>query len=128
MSRPHPVPPVPPIQPSCPDPRRHRHARASAGAVAAVAALVAITYTVRFRSTDGDPADRMLTWMLAGPTWCIGALTVASVVALALPAPLHHTPARWIALSAAAGVAVVLTGLAAEFGGYVLLGLFRAPS
>ncbi|BBB02010.1 hypothetical protein RVR_9690 [Actinacidiphila reveromycinica] len=128
MSCPHPPFPAQTVPETCPDPARHKVARAYARVVATIAVAVAITYTVRFRSTDGDPADRSFTWLLAGPTWCIGAITVASIAALLLPADLHHTPLRWIGLSAAAGAATVLAGLTAEFGGYVLLDLLHAAS
>ena len=76
-------------------------------------------------STDGDPADRAVTWMPAGPTWAIGVFTITSLAALLLPSRLHHTPARWIALSVAIGLGAVLVGLAAEFGGYMMLHLLR---
>ena len=130
MSSPYPPRPVlrPDHRTSCPAPERHRHARVIAAVVTALVVALAATYTAHFRSADGDPADRGVTWMLAAPTWIIGAVTIASLAALLLPARLHHRPARWIALSLTIGIGVILAGLVAEFGGYMVLDLLGVSS
>ncbi|SEG94190.1 hypothetical protein SAMN05216223_12971 [Actinacidiphila yanglinensis] len=130
MSFPFVPPPYPPRptghHATCPDPGRHQGARAAAIIATVVTGILAAVYTLRFHSTDGIAADRTLTWMLARPTWVIGAATIASIASLRLPARLHHAPLRWIALSLAIGIAAVLAALTAEFGGYLLLGLLMA--
>jgi len=112
---------------SCPAPERHRHARVIAAVVTALVVALAATYTAHVRSADGDPADRGVTWMLAAALWVIGAVTIASLAALLLPARLHHRPARWIALLTI-GIGVILAGLVAEFGGYMVLDLLGVSS
>ena len=120
-----PPPPRPVPRPghraSCPDPERHWDATAAA-IVAVVAALaLAAAYLAHLLRDGGDPVP-----VARGPVWVIATPVLAGVAALVLPARLHHTPARWIALAGAAGATGA--GLLAEFGGYVLLHLFGAAS
>ena len=97
--------------------------------VAAVAVVISVAYALHCRNTGAaDPADRMLMWVLSPATWIIGAVTIGSLAALLLPARMHHTPVRWIALSLAVGVFPVLVYLVGEFGGYVLLDLLGVSS